>query len=154
MLFIFDVDGTLVFQPPTNIPQPDPARPETNTFLPGVLEKCRGLVEDGHILGLASNQGGVAHGYITYEQAEAKMRWVAEMIGAAFYEFCPYDANGTVAEYRREDNCRKPAPGMLMALQRRTGVPWNEVVFIGNETKDWQAALAAGVLFVWAGDFF
>lgn len=154
MLFIFDVDGTLIFQTPPGGPWADPRYPERNTFMPRVQEICRGLVEDGNIVALASNQGGVAHGFLTYEQADAKMRFVAEGVGAQFYEFCPYSPDGTIPEWTRSDNCRKPNPGMITSLQTRTGVPWDEIVFVGNEITDWQAALMAGVRFVWANDFF
>lgn len=153
MLYIFDMDGTLVFQDGSGMKAKD-LRPELMTLLPGVAETCQSLVEAGHILSIASNQGGVAFGFLMLAQADARVAWVAQLIGAQFYELCPYHPDGIVSPYCQEANCRKPNPGMIQTLQARTGVPWNEIVMVGNEFSDFQAAMNAGVQFVWATDFF
>ena len=149
-LFIFDKDGTLV----TGAKGGPPNTVAEQMWLPNVQEKCQSLVDGGHTLAVASNQGGVAMGYITYDEAEAMVRWVAQQIGAVFYEFCPFHPQGKVPEFTRADNCRKPGPGMLQSLQLRTGMPWHRIIFVGNGIEDWQAALMAGCQFVWANDFF
>lgn len=149
-LFIFDKDDTLV---QTWLGK-RAEKPSDQMFLPNVLEKCSSLMDGGHTLSVASNQGGVAFGYLTYAQAEANVRWVAQQIGAVLYEFCPYHPQGTVPEFSRDDPCRKPNPGMLQSLQARTGFPWHRIIFVGNGIEDWQAALMAGCQFVWANDFF
>ncbi len=150
MLYCFDKDGTIVFAPEGRMPR----KPEEQTLLPNVAEMCQSLVDQGDVLAVASNQGGVAMGYLTLAEADALVRHAATMIGAAFYEFCPYHPDGIVSEFRSDAWCRKPKPGMIETLQRRTGAPWREIVFVGNSTEDYGAALSAGVRFVWASDFF
>jgi D-glycero-D-manno-heptose 1,7-bisphosphate phosphatase len=147
VLYIFDMDGTLVAKTKD-------MRPTAMTLLPGVGETCQSLVEGGNILGIASNQGGVAFGFLTLEEAEKRVKWVAGLIGAQFYELCPYHPDGIVMPYADNAHCRKPNPGMLETLQSRTGVPWSEIVMVGDEYTDFQAAMNAGVKFVWASDFF
>lgn len=149
MLYIFDLDGTLVMQGAHGS-----MAASSQTLLPGVGETCESLLEAGHILSIATNQGGVAYGYLTLEQAEERVKWVAGLIGAAFYELCPFHPQGIIPAYAKDAPCRKPNPGMLEALQGRTGVPWSEVVMVGNEYTDFQAAANAGVQFVWASEFF
>jgi D-glycero-D-manno-heptose 1,7-bisphosphate phosphatase len=149
-LFIFDKDGTLVMGPAGRPPKTFVEQ----TWLPNVQEKCRSLVEGGHTLAVASNQGGVAFGYLTYEEAEAMVRATAFAIGAVFYEFCPYHPEGIIEQYAKDALCRKPSPGMLQSLQVRTGFPWDRIIFVGNGIEDWKASLFAGCKFVWATDFF
>jgi len=149
-LYIFDKDGTLIFSPPGHIPR----LPTDQTFMPGVEEKCQALRENGDILAVASNQGGVAMGIISLAEAEAMVRDVAERIGATYYEFCPYHPEGALLDFRRDAACRKPRPGMIQSLKRRASVPWSSIVFVGNDPDDYGAALAANVRFVWANDFF
>lgn len=150
-LIILDMDGTLVF----NVPGSFNTLPEHQTLLPGVEEKCATLRSEGHILAVASNQGGVAMGYLKYEEAEALVANAARLIGAEFYEFCPFHPDGIMPEYVLTDPlCRKPNPGMLLGLMRRTGTPPDECLFVGDSPEDFGAATAAGVEFQWAMDFF
>lgn len=149
-LYIFDKDGTIIFAPPGHIP----SVPSDQRLLPGVAEKCQALLEDGHTLAIASNQGGVAYGFLTQWQADALVRHAAGLIGATFYEFCPFHPEGMLLQYRRDAWCRKPKPGMIETLLERTGTAPEDAIFVGNEITDQAAADAAAVEFVWASDFF
>lgn len=151
MLIIFDKDSTLVAsiegRPANTI--------EEHTLMPGVLAKCQQLKAEGHILAVASNQGGVAFGYLSYKQAQALMQYVAGLIGADYALFCPYHPNGTVKKYARESLHRKPNPGMLLTIARRAKIDNpDEIVFVGDLDTDQEAAKRAGIRFVWAADFF
>jgi len=124
--------------------------PEEQILLPGVAEKIAALRAGGHAIALASNQGGIAWGFISYEQAEALMQDCAGKIGGAdAYEFCPHD------DRKNEPcSCRKPRPGMILKIAERLGYDTNEIVFVGDQDTDEQAARAAGVAFVKADVFF
>lgn len=149
-LVIFDMDGTLVFNQPGSFSR----FPEQQTLLPGVAERCEALKDEGYILAVASNQGGVAMGYLTYEQSEALVANAARLVGADFYEFCPYHPGGIIQPYIADAPCRKPHPGMVQELLRRTGTEPYDCLFVGDSPEDMGAALAAGVEFQWATDFF
>lgn len=151
MLIIFDKDSTLVAsiegRPANTI--------EEHSLLPGVLEKCQQLKADGHVLAVASNQGGVAFGYVTYKQMQTVMLYVAELIGADYAIFCPYHPKGTVKKYARESLHRKPNPGMLLTLARRAKVDDpTQILFVGDLDTDKEAAERAGIGFAWAAEFF
>ncbi len=151
MLIIFDKDSTLVAsiegRPANTI--------EEHSLLPGVLEKCQQLKAEGHILAVASNQGGVAFGYVTYKQMQTVMQHVAELIGANYAIFCPYHPNGTVKKYARESLHRKPNPGMLLTLARRAKFDDpTQILFVGDLDTDREAAERAGIRFAWAAEFF
>lgn len=158
MLYIFDKDGTLV-----GVPSPAenrPAnRPEEQSLLPGRLEKIQRLRELGARIAIASNQGGVAWGFISYEQAAALMEDCARKIGGAdAIRFCPHDARAAGSPnarmYAVQCNCRKPAPGMLLSILREMKADPADAIYIGDRPEDEAAAQAAGVRFAWADDFF
>jgi D-glycero-D-manno-heptose 1,7-bisphosphate phosphatase len=122
--------------------------------MPLVIETCEALREAGHTLAVASNQGGVAMGYLTEDEARALVENAARMIGADFYEFCPYHPEGLFPEYAKDAECRKPRPGMLLEIMRKSGAEADDTLFVGDRPEDFVAAQAAGVEFVWSQDFF
>lgn len=154
-LVILDKDGTVVKylgDRPANTP-------EEQVLLPGVSEKISWLKRQGYKIALASNQGGVAWGFISYAQASALMADAAAKVGADAYRFCPHDARAirkpdAVAEYAVACKCRKPEPGMLIELVRQFEVTPAETLYVGDREEDRDAAERAGVRFVWAHEFF
>lgn len=151
MLYIFDKDGTLVQQingerPPNKLSEQKP--------IPGVLAKCQALIAEGHLLAVASNQGGVAFGYITAAEAHEMVKQIADYIGATTYAVCVTHPNGKKRSAKRESHFRKPDGGMIEYLMDAFGVSKAETVYIGDLDTDQQAAEAAGVKFIWASEFF
>jgi len=150
VLIIFDKDNTLI--------APCNGRPANTVaeqrLLPGVVEKCAELREQGHVLAIASNQGGVAFGYLTQLEAQVLVRHAARLIGAADWEMCPHHPGGTITPYTQACTCRKPAPGMLHTLMRRLRYTPRNTIYIGDQDTDRQAAQAAGCRFIWASEFF
>lgn len=157
-LIIFDKDGTLI-----GVPSPAENRPantpEEQILLPGVAEKIAAIKAAGAKIAIASNQGGVAWGFISYAQAEALLADCAAKIGADAWAFCPHDERAAGkpnarSEYAVPCACRKPKPGMIIRLAKRLRAPLSQVVFAGDRPEDEQAAQAAGVRFEWADEFF
>lgn len=149
-LYIFDKDLTLVGST-TGKP---PSRVEEQPLLPNVSEVCSDLRRDKHVLAIASNQGGVAWGFITLEQAKELVEDAAHKIGAADYEVCPNDPRGRVAPYNQPSDDRKPGPGMILKLMERLGYSKQDTIFIGDSKSDEEAAINAGVRFIYADKFF
>ena len=151
MLYIFDKDGTLVEQingerPPNSLDEQKP--------IAGVLEKCKALIKEGHLLAVASNQGGVAFGHITAVEAHAMVKQIADYIGATTYAVCVTHPNGKKKAAKRESRFRKPNSGMIEYLMDAFGVLPSETVYIGDMDTDQEAAEAVGVKFMWASEFF
>lgn len=156
--FIFDKDGTLVFNSAN--PNKPPNKKEEQQVLPGVAEKLAELREQGHKITIASNQGGVAWGFLTEDQAKDLMKDCVKKVGGADgWAVCPHDLRAlgklnSNQRYAISCNCRKPASGMLDKLMWATDSLSEDTIFVGDQESDKQAAENAGVKFIWAKDFF
>lgn len=155
-LFIFDKDGTLVksvVNPKTGKSHA-PNKLEDQDYFEDVQAKCDALRAQGHALAVASNQGGVAFGIFPAVEADTLVSAAAIYIGAETYRVCFYHPAGKIAEYARESQMRKPAPGMLLSLMAELGFDPEQTVMVGDWNSDKQAAAAAGCSFEWTNDFF
>jgi histidinol-phosphate phosphatase family protein len=90
------------------------------------------------MLGVVSNQSGVARGLIEPEQLSAVNSRVDALLG-------PFDTWQTCPHGPDEGcECRKPRPGLVLAAARDLGVDPSECLVIGDIGADVQAALRAG----------
>lgn len=162
-LIIFDLDGTLV---------------ETKsgaTFRKGADDWKFIGQRDQQVLALrarevacaiATNQGGVAFGYLDPWEIGAAIYATARAldIGTGLVFWCFNHPKASIAEYRRESAARKPGPGMLNAaitcerawrqdVQGRD-MPLCRVLMVGDRDEDKGAAEAAGIAFCHADAFF
>lgn len=151
MLYIFDVDGTLVT---TRSGATFRKSADDWQWLPGRLEKLRELERQGAILAIASNQGGVAFGYLDLKEIRDEMNKLAEEAHIFYVALCFSHPKATLEAYREDSPHRKPGPGMLLEIIEALGEQIEQVVMVGDRPEDEQAAGAAGVGFVWAEDFF
>jgi D-glycero-D-manno-heptose 1,7-bisphosphate phosphatase len=163
-LAIFDIDGTITeIKPEIRARKPRLVTPNKlgeQQPIPGVVEGLTRLRETGVQVALATNRGGVAFGYTSYEEAEALAQEAADLCGipeAKIY-VCPYHAKArgprANLQFAREDDCRKPNPGMLNQALTDFGVSPEYAFFVGDKDTDRQAAESAGIKFFWADEFF
>lgn len=110
--------------------------------LPGSIEAIAALSRAGYRIAIATNQSGLSRGYFTLDQLEeihaALCQAVEEQgghIAAIFY--CPHLPEEGC-------NCRKPATGLLDAIEQELGESLRGAYFIGDSLKDLQAGQAAG----------
>ena len=119
-------------------------------FAPGAIAAMRDLQTAGFMLIVVTNQAGIARGYYSTQQFETL---TAQMLGhleregvriTAVYH-CPHHPAGSVPALSIECDCRKPAPGMLLAAAREHGLSLANSILIGDKPSDIWAAQAAGV---------
>jgi len=150
---IFDVDGTLV---ETKSGATFRKGADDWRWLPGRVEKLRGLKVQGVRLAVATNQGGVAFGFMQREEILVELIKTCKEVGISpggLY-ICYSHPKGSIEEYRREDDRRKPGPGMLLEAMRDFGAEPDETLFVGDMEDDEKAAKNAGVAFLHADVFF
>jgi D-glycero-D-manno-heptose 1,7-bisphosphate phosphatase len=130
-------------------------QPHEWTLMPGVRELLGGVSWDdpsGPRLGIASNQDQVAYGYLSHTMARDLLRDLAHSAA----NFVPEDPALQLCPHPLDwpCGCRKPAPGMLLAIMEFYGIEPSDTVFVGNHEVDREAAARAEIAFRWAGDFF
>lgn len=151
--------------------------------LPNVEQRIKEAVADGWTIAIASNQGGreainpeTGKPYHTFDWAFEEMRYTMTLLPdvtiALFAPSFESDGLGRVVECKRTGDgisfnlCasefirfRKPEIGMLkMAWECAAGYPtnrsdWKEIVYVGDDRVDAEAAKKARVCFRWADDW-
>jgi D-glycero-D-manno-heptose 1,7-bisphosphate phosphatase len=125
-------------------------RKENFEFVPGVLDAGRRLAARGYLLVVITNQSGIGRGMYTEADFAALTDWMksvfarAEAPLAGVY-FCPHHPTDATGGYRRDCDCRKPAPGLLLRAAQDLGIDRSASVLYGDKASDLQAAAAAGV---------
>jgi D-glycero-D-manno-heptose 1,7-bisphosphate phosphatase len=136
-------------------------RPEEIKLIAGVPEALLRLREAGALLVVATNQPVVARGLIT-EQALAEVhgqlrRLLArEGAGVDAIYYCPHHPEQGHPEardprYRRDCECRKPKPGMLLDAARDLELDLGRCFMVGDHSRDIGAGKGAGCRTVLVG---
>ena len=130
----------------------DLSEPDRVVLLPGALEACRLMRGAGYALVVVSNQGCVARGSATIADVEAVNARVGELLVAEDgsplierFEYCPFHPEGSVPEYARESDLRKPAPGMILKAAMELGLDLSRSWLIGDAPRDAEAGVRAGL---------
>jgi D-glycero-D-manno-heptose 1,7-bisphosphate phosphatase len=139
-----DRDGVI------NIDRGYVSRREDFTFVPGVLDGAHRLHALGFALVVVTNQSGIGRGLYSigdYEQLTTWMKGRFAAVGAplAGVYYCPHHPTDAQGAYRRTCDCRKPAPGMLLAAAHELGIDLRASVLFGDKESDLLAARVAGV---------
>jgi D,D-heptose 1,7-bisphosphate phosphatase len=125
-------------------------RIEEFRWLPGAIDGVRRLNDAGFYVFVVTNQAGVAHGMYGEPDVKALHTSVQQRLrshGAHVddFRYCPFHPDGSVEAYRRRDEWRKPAPGMLLDLAGHWPIDMAQSVMIGDKDIDVEAGLAAGI---------
>lgn len=119
-------------------------------FMPGIFDLVRIARHMNYKVIVVTNQAGIGRGYYTEEQFHDLMDWMCgqfELNGGhidAVY-FCPFHPEFGIGNYKRQSDCRKPAPGMLIRAQKEHGVNFQESILVGDKLSDIAAGRAVGV---------
>jgi len=150
-LYIFDVDGTLTT---TKSGATFRKTADDWQWLPGRIERLHALANAGVMLAIATNQAGVAFGYLDYHEMRAELRRMADEGRIGFSAMCFTHPQAKSAEFKKDSDRRKPGPGMLLDAMRAYGESAQNTLMVGDRPEDEQAARAACCAFTWADEFF
>lgn len=143
-----DRDGTL------NVDKEYMVKFEDFELIPGVIPSLRIFLDLGYRLFIVSNQSGIARKYFTYQDVEklqSRFDALFRSQGIVFDDmiFCPHHPEGLDARYAIDCDCRKPKPGMILALARKHGIDLTRSYMVGDKRLDAEAGVNAGAVGVW-----
>jgi D-glycero-D-manno-heptose 1,7-bisphosphate phosphatase len=118
-----------------------PFKPEQIVFTEGIFDLCRAAVDKGYLVVVITNQAGVAKGYFTEDDVRSLHTWMAAQFRAhgieiARFYYCPYHAQGVVAEYTKESPLRKPQPGMFLQAAKELDLDMRKSLVVGDKHSD------------------
>lgn len=116
-------------------------RIEDFEFLPGVIEALQILQSKGYLLIIITNQSGIARGYYTEKDYEYLNMWMKrelekEGIHLTADYYCPHLPHASVAEFRKECECRKPKLGMYEQAVCDFNIDLSSSYAIGDKIRD------------------
>lgn len=166
-LLLLDLDGTVR---ETMSGEKFISEPQDQKLLHGV-EEAIARYSSWVIVGV-TNQGGVAAGHKSLEDAIQEQQITIDLTGKAIQEiyFCPdFEGKRCIhCGYRGDTGTwgwmemnpifdlggfRKPDPGMINLAMSNTIRKPSEVLMVGDRPEDEQAAAAANVPFMWAHEW-
>jgi D-glycero-D-manno-heptose 1,7-bisphosphate phosphatase len=146
-----DRDGTL------NIDKGFVYRREDFEFINGAVDALVHLKEKGFLLVVITNQSGIGRGLYTEKEVHALHNYINDELRTfgtsidRFY-FCPHHPEAPIAKYRKNCECRKPKPGMIMRALIDLGIDPETSYVIGNKVRDISAGQRAGITSILIGE--
>ena len=118
-------------------------------LVPRSAEAIR-LLNKREILAIVvSNQSGVARGYFTEKTVRETHKRLEELLKekGAYLDgiyYCPHHPKFGSPKYRKNCNCRKPKPGMLLRAAKKFNLDLEKCYVIGDKVEDIKLARNAG----------
>jgi histidinol-phosphate phosphatase family protein len=123
--------------------------PDDLKLIDGAAAAIARLNAAGWPVGIITNQGGIAMGYLTEEMLHKIHDRLAQLLSeedahvdAIFY--CAHHKHAKLPQYKVDCQCRKPNIGMLEKARDRLGIDLTKSVVVGDRTTDILAGIRAG----------
>ena len=119
--------------------------------MPDAIEAIRYINEHGALAIVVTNQSGVARGYFPEENVIKLHEWMQKELACygahidGFY-YCPHHPEAKVEEYRKDCDCRKPKPGLILKAAADHDIDLAHSVMIGDKERDAECGRRAGCL--------
>jgi D-glycero-D-manno-heptose 1,7-bisphosphate phosphatase len=124
------------------------SRIEDFELLPGAIAGLATLQSCGYAIVVVTNQAGIARGLYSEEafhvltsHLESTVLSAGVRLAGVYY--CPHHPTEGVGKYHVKCQCRKPAPGMLLAAAEDLGLCLSKSVIVGDKRSDLVAGRAA-----------
>lgn len=132
-IIVLDRDGVINVDSDAYIKSADEWQPE-----PGSIEAIKALKQLGWLVAIATNQSGIQRGYYGRHQLSDMHQKLQGLLGEHGVDWISY------APYLSEDRspARKPASGMLTAIEQRFDLSLAGMPMVGDTLADMQVALS------------
>jgi D-glycero-D-manno-heptose 1,7-bisphosphate phosphatase len=123
---------------------------ENFDFVDGIFDLVRTACKAGYRVVVVTNQAGIGRGYYSESQFHELSAWMCaqfEKHGAPIDRvyFSPYHPTAGVGKYRKDEDTRKPGPGMILKAKHELGLSLEDSVLVGDKPSDILAGITAGV---------
>lgn len=124
-------------------------RLERLAFFPYTVDAVRALNVAGFAVVVTTNQAGIARGivreaFVAEAHAHISARLASGGARVDAYYYCPHYPDGTVAEFTKVCDCRKPGDGMLRRAAAELDLDLHTSFTVGDRWHDIGAGRAAG----------
>jgi D-glycero-D-manno-heptose 1,7-bisphosphate phosphatase len=118
-------------------------------LIPGVPEAIRSLKNAGFLVIVVTNQSGVARGYFTLSEVETLHKHIQTELdqygtGVDGFFVCPHHPDRGTGEYRKQCDCRKGEPGLLLQGAAEFGIDMARSYMVGDKLADIEAGEKGG----------
>jgi D,D-heptose 1,7-bisphosphate phosphatase len=119
-------------------------------FETGAISALKLLQENNYKLIIITNQSGIARGMFTELQFKELQEYILKLfkqenIDFLDYFFCPHHPTAGKGIYKKDCNCRKPKPGMLIDAINKYKIDIKASFMIGDKISDIKAGQNAGL---------
>jgi D-glycero-D-manno-heptose 1,7-bisphosphate phosphatase len=121
---------------------------ENFDFVDGILNLVRTACKAGYRMVVVTNQAGIERGYYSEGQFHELSAWMCaqfEKHGAPIQRvyFSLYHPTAGVGKYRKDEDTRKPGPGMTLRAKHELGLSLEDSVIVGDKPSDILAGITA-----------
>lgn len=125
------------------------SEPAQVKLIPGVAPALKELHNLGYKLVVITNQSGIARGLLSEQQLDAIHKRLKQLLSfeGVYLDgiyYCPYHPEGTIEQYTKESNLRKPNSGMILKAAEEMKINLAKSWMIGNSNRDALAGKGAG----------
>lgn len=103
-------------------------------------EGMKKLYDAGFELFVVTNQGGIELGHVTHEE----MKMIHEKMLEDLEPYCKITDIKYCPDFKRESECRKPKPGMILELAEKYNISLKDSWMVGDMDTDIEAGKSAG----------
>ena len=119
-------------------------------FTRGIFDLCRKAIFKGYLIIVVTNQAGIGRGLYTLEDFNLLKDWMcatclAKDIFITKVYYSPSHPIYGLGGYKRDDEMRKPRPGMINKAANDYRLDLQSSVLIGDKYTDIQAGQNAGI---------
>lgn len=126
------------------------SRKDDFEFIDGIFQLCREAKRLDYLVFVITNQAGIARGYFTEQDFINLTAWMRGVFASEECEidsvyYSPYHPEHGIGAYKKDSDCRKPNPGMILRAAREFDVDLGRSVLVGDKASDIDAGCAAGI---------
>ena len=121
-------------------------------FLKGVKKGLKILSKNKYLIIIVTNQSGIGRKLYSENDFKKLSKYMCKIISKAGSNiddiyYCPHHPSKAFGTYKKNCNCRKPKPGMILEAIKNWSVNKNKSFMIGDKNSDKIAAKKSNIKF-------